>query len=214
MSTLQLAGAAVFALAGLVLLVQGVRNDVTRYGVVSGGAALVAAAAYAGLYADVAGELHYVAWLALTAAVALQLWWLAEADAAWGGAMLVADALAVGAAYVAGVAAAPASRAPPDVAQPDLVPAGVAAMLLLAALAVLFTRVSAAAGDRHYEVAAHFSVLRNLAVVVLVGYAGAWLLAATVLGGDVLEGVYLAVDLVAAVAFGGLLQRTPALLRE
>jgi hypothetical protein len=48
----------------------------------------------------------------------------------------------------------------------------------------------------------------------MAGPHGAWLLAATVLGGDVLEGVYLAVDLVAAVAFGGLLQRTPALLRE
>ena len=95
----------------------------------------------------------------------------------------------------------------------DLATVAAAAVLLLVPLAVLFSRVSSAAGTLSYDVAAHFSVLRNVAVLVFVGYAVAWLLGALVLGGTVLALVYLVIDLLAGVGFGLLLVRDPSLLR-
>jgi bacteriorhodopsin len=221
MSTIQLVGAAVFVLAGIAFLAQGVRTDVLRAAGASAVAALVAGGAYAGMHVGVGDELHYLAWFAITAAILFQLWWLADADAVWLAVMLVADLLAVGAAYVANVAVTPAAEASAGAASEavagavgsDLATVAAAAVLLLVPLAVLFSRVSSAAGTLSYDVAAHFSVLRNVGVLVFVGYAVAWLLGALVLGGRLLELVYLVVDLLAGVGFGLLLVRDPSLLR-
>lgn len=221
MSTIQLVGAAVFVLAGIAFLAQGARTDVLRAAGASAVAALVAGGAYAGMHVGVGDELHYLAWFAITAAVLYQLWWLADADAVWLAVMLVADLLAVGAAYVANVAATPAAEASTGAASEavagalgsDLATVAAAAVLMLVPLAVLFSRVSSSAGTLSYDVAAHFSVLRNVAVLVFVGYAAAWLLGALVLAGTVLALVYLVVDLLAGVGFGLLLVRDPSLLR-
>jgi len=223
MSTIQLVGAAVFVLAGIAFLAQGARTDVFRAAGASAVAALVAGGAYAGMHVGVGDELHYLAWFAITAAILFQLWWLADADAdaVWLAVMLVADLLAVGAAYVADVAVTPAAETSAGAASEavagavgsDLATVAAAAVLLLVPLAVLFSRVSSAAGTLSYDVAAHFSVLRNVAVLVFVGYAVAWLLGALVLGGRLLELVYLVVDLLAGVGFGLLLVRDPSLLR-
>lgn len=213
MSTLQLVGAAVFVLAGIAFLAQGARTDVLRAAGAPAVGALVAGGAYAGMHVGVGDELHYLAWFAITAAVLFQLWWLADADASWLAVMLGADVLAVGAAYVAEIASTPATEAPAGAAGPDAATAGAAAVLLLVPLAVLFTRVSSAAGDLSYDVAAHFSVLRNVAVLAFVGYAAAWLLGALVLAGTVLAAVYLVVDLLAGAGFGLLLLRSPDRLR-
>jgi bacteriorhodopsin len=223
MSTIQLVGAAVFVLAGIAFLAQGARTDVLRAAGASAVAALVAGGAYAGMHVGVGDELHYLAWFAITAAILFQLWWLADADAdaVWLAVMLVADLLAVGAAYVADVAVTPAAETSAGAASEavagavgsDLATVAAAAVLLLVPLAVLFSRVSSAAGTLSYDVAAHFSVLRNVAVLVFVGYAVAWLLGALVLGGRLLELVYLVVDLLAGVGFGLLLVRDPSLLR-
>jgi bacteriorhodopsin len=221
MSTIQLVGAAVFVLAGIAFLAQGARTDVLRAAGASAVAALVAGGAYAGMHVGVGDELHYLAWFAITAAILFQLWWLADADAVWLAVMLVADLLAVGAAYVANVAVTPAAEASAGAASEavagavgsDLATVAAAAVLLLVPLAVLFSRVSSAAGTLSYNVAAHFSVLRNVAVLIFVGYAVAWLLGALVLGGRLLELVYLVVDLLAGVGFGLLLVRDPSLLR-
>lgn len=221
MSTIQLVGAAVFVLAGIAFLAQGARTDVLRAAGASAVAALVAGGAYAGMHVGVGDELHYLAWFAITAAILFQLWWLADADAVWLAVMLVADLLAVGAAYVANVAVTPAAEASAGAASEavagtvgsDLATVAAAAVLLLVPLAVLFSRVSSSAGTLSYDVAAHFSVLRNVGVLVFVGYAVAWLLGALVLGGRLLELVYLVVDLLAGVGFGLLLVRDPSLLR-
>jgi len=209
MSTLQLAGAVVFVLAAVGFLVRAVRDDCRRFGGAAAAVALLAAVAYGGLDAGVA-DVRHLAWLAALAGIAVQTWWLADADATWLAAMLAAAVLAVVAAFVAGVAGAP----PADAVSQDLLPAVVAAVLVLAALGVLFTRFSAAAGRRRGDVAAHFSVLRNVAALALLGYAMAWTLAgAGALGADMLEVFYLVVDLLAVVAFNGLLLRDPSLLR-
>jgi bacteriorhodopsin len=221
MSTIQLVGAAVFVLAGIAFLAQGARTDVLRAAGASAVAALVAGGAYAGMHVGVGDELHYLAWFAITAAILFQLWWLADADAVWLAVMLVADLLAVGAAYVANVAVTAAAEASAGAASEavagavgsDLATVAAAAVLLLVPLAVLFSRVSSSAGTLSYDVAAHFSVLRNVGVLVFVGYAVAWLLGALVLGGRLLELVYLVVDLLAGVGFGLLLVRDPSLLR-
>lgn len=221
MSTIQLVGAAVFVLAGVAFLAQGARRDVLEEAGASAVAALVAGGAYAGMHVGVGEELHYVAWFAITAAILFQLWWLADADAVWLAVMLVADLLAVGAAFLAEVASTPAVRvsvgsasdAAAGAAGSGLATAAAAAVLLLVPLAVLFSRVSSSAGTLSYDVAAHFSVLRNVAVLVFVGYAVAWLLGALVLVGTVLALVYLVIDLLAGVGFGLLMVRDPSLLR-
>lgn len=219
MSTLQLVGAAAFALAALGFGVRAVRDGLVRYGGTATVVAVVAAGSYVGLDAGV-GELRYLVWLAALLGLALQLWWLSTAELPWLAGSAVPFALGVGAAYVAGVAGAPPTDGPPagtpaaDAATPELVPTAVAAALLVVGLAVVFTRLSGAAGRLSGDVAAHFSVLRNVAALAVLAYAAVWLLVAVeVVGGDALSPAYLVVDLVAVAGFNGLLLRDPSLLR-
>lgn len=219
MSTLQLVGAAVFALAAVGFGIRAVRDDLPRFGGTAAVAALVAAGSYVGMDAG-AEDLQYVVWLAALLAIALQLWWLSGADLRWLAGTAVPLALGIGGAFVAGVAGAPPRAGSPtgtpggEAATPDLLPTAVAAGLLLVGLAVVFTRLSTAAGRRPGDVAAHFSVLRNVAGLAVLAYGGVWLLVAVgVLAGGALSIAYLVVDGVAVVAFNGLLLRDPALLR-
>lgn len=216
---LQLVGAAVFALAALGFGVRAVRDRLPRFGGVAAVAGLVTAGSYVGMDAGV-GDLQYVVWLAALVAMALQLWWLAATDLPWLVGSAGPWAVGVGVAVVAGLAGAPPVGGPPagtpaPAATPALLPTAAAAALLVVGLAVVFTRLSDAAGRRRGGVAAHFSVLRNVATLAVLAYAAVWVLVALeVVGGDTLSGAYLVVDGVAVVAFNGLLLRDPALLTE
>lgn len=215
MGTLQLVGAAVFALATLSFGIRAARDDLPRSGGTAAVVALLGAGAYIGMDAGMA-ELQYGLWLAALLAIGFQLWWLSTANVAWLAASAGPLGLAAVVAAVAGLAGAPPAVGAPaaGTATPEVLPTAVAAALLVVGLAVVFTRLSSAAGRLSGDVAAHFSVLRNVAALVVVAFASLWLaIALEFVGGDPLPLAYLVIELVAVVAFNGLLLRDPALLR-
>lgn len=192
------------ALAALFFAAQ-VRTVAPRkYVAAATAAAVVGTAAYAVsalIGWSQATAVHYAASFALTGLSLLQLGWLADADATSTGAALLADAVLFAAGYATTLL-------------DPLVAVAVAFATGFGVLAVLFTRLSASAGRMPGETAALFSVLRNLGVLVWLGYPLVWLLG---LGFDTLPttamaAMYLVVDLLAVTAFGALLLRSPDLL--
>lgn len=150
---------------------------------------------------------RYAGWLVATPLVLLALWWLAasESDRLTLAALVGLDALAVLAA--AAGALAPRAVAGLSVRETRLALLGVAALLFLAVLVVVFRVLSPQAGRQPGEVGILFSILRNLLALLWVLYPVVWAVGPGLglVGTGVETAAFALLDIVAVVGFGAVL---------
>lgn len=116
--------------------------------------------------------LRYVGWLVATPLVLVALWWLAGGDGRTLAALLGLDGLGV---LLAGVAALTTLRiAGTTVRETRLALLGVAALLFVGVVVVVFRVLSSHAGRQPSEVGILFSILRNVLALLWVLYPVVW----------------------------------------
>jgi len=220
-----LAGTALFAVWGITRATDGTRP---YYGITTA-ATVVSAIAHGAAALGLDATTVTVAGRELTVHLAVFAGWLVTAPLLLAVLVLLADAggrllaaLVVPAVlHVAGLAGAAVTTqglAELPVERTRLALFGVAVVLLVVLLGVVFRALSPQAGRRHRrnpDVAVLFSILRNLLVAVLVLVAAVWLVAPTglaVVGPFGAAAGYVLLTVVATVGFGALLLRDPAAL--
>lgn len=158
---------------------------------------------------------RYVGWGLAGPALLAALWLLADAGRRTLAALV--GLAVVGVALGAAAALATDPVAGLGVERTRLALWGAAAVVLLALLGVIVRVLSPRAGRQPRAVAVRFSVLRNLLVVVALGYPVVWLVGPLGLGlvEEFLAAAgFLVLDLAAVLGFGGLLLRDGATLVE
>lgn len=158
---------------------------------------------------------RYVGWALAAPALLAALWLLADAGRRTLAALVGLAVLGIALGGAGAVATAPLAGL--DVERTRLTLWVAATVVLLGLLGVIVRVLSPRAGRQPRAVAVRFSVLRNLLVVVALGYPLVWLVGPVGLGAAdefVAAAAFLVLDLAAVLGFGGLLLRDRETLVE